>query len=412
MMNTMAKLCLFLSCFVGCEKLLGVEIFPFFMERQDGSVVEGYFSPPDSSSTPIVFAIQGSSCESSQEWHASLSNQLNSLGLGLIVIEKQGISKDGINLFEYNQVDCRQKRLEDCMLCLANMHAIIPGWDGKLIFWGESEGGMLAANLAAQTPAAAAVLLFGVGGGMKPREEVKWMIYHRLERLGKQQEEIDQYMTILEEQMDLMLLDPTPNSQFLGKTYKWWASFLLEEEAALPLTQLSLPVCLIHGVEDSQIPVLSADLAAQVLAKSNALTYLRLEGYGHDLGGLEIQVAACKWLGSVLFGQGPLNEALVSLNVPLKLCSEGTESDVFNFVFNRGRDNGGGDGQGRGEVHGSVKTDKDSSGNENLKGDVGISYKSENGWQFEGNAGGSVNKDKNGNVSGEVHAEARASKGF
>jgi len=35
-------------------------------------------------------------------------------------------------------------------------------------------------------------------------------------------------------------------------------------------------------VEDSQIPIVSADLAAEDLAKTNALTYLRLEGYGHD----------------------------------------------------------------------------------------------------------------------------------
>ena len=42
---------------------------------------------------------------------------------------------------------------------------------------------------------------------MKPREEVKWVIRHRLEEQKALQSEIDAYMSFLDEQMDAMMLD-------------------------------------------------------------------------------------------------------------------------------------------------------------------------------------------------------------
>jgi hypothetical protein len=33
------------------------EIYPFFLERQDGTVLEGYFSPPSTNEAQIIFAV-------------------------------------------------------------------------------------------------------------------------------------------------------------------------------------------------------------------------------------------------------------------------------------------------------------------------------------------------------------------
>ncbi len=211
MMKNLVKLCLMFCCIFGFEKIQATEMHPFFLLRQDGTALEGYFLPSSTPSSPIVFAIQGSFCESAHSWHADLCEQMSSLGLGLIVLEKQGISRDTVNLLEYNQTNCLQNRLEDYVLCLKNVHLISPGWDGKIVFWGESEGGMLAAALAGQTPQTAAVLLFGAGGGMSPREEVKWTIRYRLEAQGASQNEIEQYMIFLDEQMDATIFDPSPD---------------------------------------------------------------------------------------------------------------------------------------------------------------------------------------------------------
>jgi predicted alpha/beta hydrolase len=404
MSKNITKFFMTLTGIFGLTQVFATEIYPFYLERQDGTVLEGYFSPPNTTGAPIIFAIQGSSCESTLRWHKNLSDQASALGLGVIVLEKQGISKDSIDLFAYSQTNCLQRRQEDYVLCLENTNLICPGWEGKPIFWGESEGGMLAAALAGQTPQTAAVLLFATGGGMRPREEVKWALHHRFEKHGAMQDEINEYMSFLDEQMDAMILDPTSERQFLGNTYKWWASFLSAEEAAVRLNQQSLPICLVHGVEDYQIPVFSADLAAESLEKTNALNYLRLEGYGHDLDTADVQDAACRWLASVLFGQEHANgtfiaQADLSASASLK---EEVQADMSDYVFSRGK----------GEASAGVEGGKDSRGNDYVSGDVGVSKDFDNGVSVDVSVGGSASRDRDGNVQGEVHGRADVSIGF
>lgn len=403
MIKNIAKFCAMLVYVFGIEKACATEIYPFFLQRQDGTVLEGYFSPPSTSSSPIIFAIQGSSCESALTWYVDLCDQISSLGVGVIALEKQGVSKDEINLFEYNQANCFQNRLEDYVFCFENMNLICPKWEGKPIFWGESEGGALAANLASQIPQTAAALLFATGGGMKPREEVKWALQHRLEKYGALQDEIDQYMVFLDEQMDAMILDPTSDHQFLGNTYKWWASLLGSDEALMPLNQSPLPIYLVHGVEDCQIPVHSADLAAELLEEANALTYLRLERYGHDLDTANIRSAACQWLSSILFKQESLNSNLIASIPETSTSSLGDwKTDISHYVLSRGK----------GEVSAEAKGGKDTDGNEYASGGIGVSKEFDNGVKVEGRVEGSAQKDSGGNFKGEVKGEVRASREF
>ncbi len=321
----------------------------------------------------------------------------------MIAIEKQGISREDINFLEYQQTNCLQKRLEDSMFCLENMHLICPEWEGKMIFWGESEGGMIAANLAAQTPQTAAVLLFATGGGLKPREEIKSSLRQRLGNHGAVQDEIDQYMIFLEEQMDAMILDPTPDKQFLGNTYKWWASLLVADEASLFLNQNSLPIYLAHGVEDSQIPVLSADLAAKNLKETNPLTYHRLEGYGHDLDTADIHAVACQWLNSILYGIEQFNNDQIVLAVSsVPSSSEDWKTDIAHYAFTLGK----------GEAHAGARVDKDDKGNERASVDVGVTYETDNGTRFDVKAGASGERNSQGNTRGETHVEGSVSQPF
>ena len=403
MIGNIAKFFVVFSCIFGLEIASTTEIYPFFLQRQDGTVLEGYFSPPSTSSAPIIFAIQGSSCESTLKWHKDLSDQASALGLGMIAIEKQGISKESIDFLKYQESNCLQKRLEDSMFCLENMHCICPEWEGKMIFWGESEGGLVAAHLVAQTPKPAAVLLFATGGGLKPREEVKYALKQRLEKHGAVRDEIEQYMVFLEEQMDAMILDPTPYKQFLGNTYKWWASLLDADEASLSLNQNSLPIYLAHGVEDSQIPILSADLAAKNLKEKNTLTYHRLEGYGHDLDTTDIYASAYQWLNSILYGSEQFNNDPIVLAVSsTPPSSEDWKTDIAHYTFNLGR----------GEAHAEARIDRDDKGNERGSVDVGVTYETDSGWELEGSAGASAGRDGRGNTQAEVHAEGRATYPF
>src|SRR3990167_6268393 len=155
-MKNIAKLFVIFFCVIGCDRMYASEIQPFFLQSNNRSVEEfygitGYFLPPATSSSPIIFAIQGSSCESVSRWSETLADLVQSLGLGLIVLEKQGISHDEINLSAYNQNNYMQNRHKDYIFCLENIAELSPDWNGMIVFLGVSEGGMLAANLASHT---------------------------------------------------------------------------------------------------------------------------------------------------------------------------------------------------------------------------------------------------------------------
>ena len=401
-MKNVAKFCLILSCVFGFEKIYSGNTLPFFLLRENGTTLEGYFLPPASSSSPIVFAIQGSSCESSLEWHIKLSEQMGLLGLGLIVLEKQGISKDSIDLFEYNQSNCLENRYQDYLSCLENLYAISPAWKGQLVFLGESEGGMLAANLASQTPETAAILLLATGGGMKPSEESKWTIRHRLEEHGALQDQIDEYMTSLDEQMDIMTLDPSPNKHFLGNTYKWWASLLAKSEALISLSELALPIYLVHGVQDDKIPILSADLASNFLKKTNTLTYVRLEEYGHNLNHSQVYTAACSWLQLTLFKQPIENIVqIASLNSSAPSFSEDWKTDISEYVLSRG-----------GEVSAGASASKDSNGNKTASVDVSVSATTDSGFRFDVKGSGQTSQSQNSRPKTEVKVEGKVTHVF
>lgn len=83
---------------------------------------------------------------------------------------------------------------------------------------------------------------------------------------------------------------------------------------------------------------------------------------------------------------------------------------MSHYVFYRGRDRDS--GEERGEMRGSVRVDRDSRGNESMRGDVSGSFDFGNGLRAEGSAGGSLRKDREGNVSGEMHVEGEVSKKF
>ena len=182
-------------------------------------------------------------------------------------------------------------------------------------------------------------------------------------------------MDFLNKQLDTMMTNPTPDEHFLGNTYKWWASFLDTEEVAAPLNQQSLPICLVHGVDDRQIPVLSADRASENLAKTNALTYLRLEGYGHDLDTADVQDAACRWLNAVLLGQELSDGILMTqANFSISTSLKDTQADMSDYVFRRGKDKDKGEDRGGGgKMHAEVEANRDSKGNERMSADVGAS---------------------------------------
>ena len=390
----MTKLFLTLTGIFGLTQASATESYPFFLEHQDGGVLEGYFCPPSTIDAPIIFAIQSSGCKSALKWSEGLSDHASALGFGVIVIENcKGLLAIS-DLVRSNQMNSLEQRQKDYELCLKSIHSIAPAWEGKFVFWGESEGGVLAANLAVQESKTAAVLLFATDGGMKPREEVSCACQSYLE---------GQTVSIWDEQGN-------NESRVLDSRYLE-APTLGAEQLVMPLSEQSLLVCLIHGVEDNQIPVESVDLMAEALAKTNSLTYLRLEGYGHDLATPDVQVAAFRWLDSVLSQQEILVDSHVQVGADRFLSKE-RQMGSSDYILCRDSEDRESGMQGRGDVSVGAGGEKDSDGNERAWGDVRYSRDFGNGVSVEGSASGSLSKDRDGNIKGEGKVEGRVSIGF
>ncbi len=81
--------------------------------------------------------------------------------------------------------------------------------------------------------------------------------------------------------------NPTPMKSWSGdaNTWKGWASRLDGVEANI-LRDLTVPVLVFHGTEDSSTPVASARLLADRLSAPGGppFEYREIEGMGHGLG--------------------------------------------------------------------------------------------------------------------------------
>lgn len=398
-------------------RLAAVEQSSFSLLRNDGSLLDGYILPPENSSSPIIFAIQGSGSQSSYEWFIELQEQVKPLGLGLVILEKQGVSKDSINQYEYAQTNSLDHRLDDHFLCIQKLQeSICPYWNGEIVLLGESEGGMVAGELAAKIPQVKAIMLFATGGGMSFIDEVKWTLYGKLEQYVISQEEIDNFFSCFDDKMADMINDPSPDKLFLGNTYKWWASCLSSKTILSNLLDVNSKVYLVHGDKDEIVPIQSSDrLAYGLKNKGYPTTYQKLKDYGHELNHPLLMKNAFQWLDSTLNESDQNNcpndeillagEVLNRKNNNVRNSQNDTriwESEIFKHVITRGWT----------EVEGKVSAKRDDEGNRHSAAEVRVSRETDSGWNFNARVEGSLNQDRNGNKSGEVKAEANAEKKF
>lgn len=260
----------------------------FQFTRPDGSTLVGYYSPPYDATKPfpVGLIIHGSQCESISVWHEDFRSLVIDFGAALITIEKQGIySPTEIDLYEYDMTNCLDHRLEDHLLLIQKLReGLIPGWNGRIIMIGGSEGGRIAAALSAQTPEIKATVLFTSGGGLNSVEELQIAFTKYLKSRGESDEEIAETLMFLDHQISEMLTDPTPGKIFLSYTYKWWASHL-SRNVINDLINIDHPIFYAHGTHDTVVPIESAEKVVEIfqeLGKTN-MTYRRVEGYDHDM---------------------------------------------------------------------------------------------------------------------------------
>ena len=164
-------------------------------------------------------------------------------------------------------------------------------WDGRLVIFGGSEGGAVAALAAPSIPETRAVIVWSSGIGLP----VGQMIRSALPPPALA--EVDRVFAEAR-------ANPASTRQWGGASYRWWAD-ALDQVPARALLRTRAPVLLIHGTRDQYAPIAAARAARDLVAaggKAN-FAYREYEGYDHfmvDARGVdhraEVVAEAAAWL--------------------------------------------------------------------------------------------------------------------
>lgn len=274
--------------------------------RPDGTELYSYVSFPPSESYPIALVIQGSEKESVLPLHIQFADAVTEFGAGLVTLEKHGMYPSGyIDTFQYDLTNCPEYRITDHKTYIQSLReGLLPGWNGQLIVVGASEGGAIASSVAAKTAETVAAVFYSTGGGLSVREQLRLATRKYYEKRKTPNFIIKATVAVAENQLDEMMGDPTPYKHFLGYTYKWWEGYAAQiGEIRENIFHLNCPIFYVHGVDDEMIPVESADILVREFNSTGRdnLTYLRLDGYPHDLRQppVDIVVETTNWLRSI-----------------------------------------------------------------------------------------------------------------
>lgn len=281
-----------------CFLLLTLNLFAaseqFSLTREDGSTLYGYLDVPENeTSFPLVVFLDGSYETTVKVNHDSLSSRFLPEQIGVISLEKRGITQEGINKKEFYKYDCFEGRLKDYSLLLSFIkEKNIERHDGRCILLGGSEGGLIVPKLNTDFPdMTTGAVLVGSGGGLPFGEAMKYQSQQTINGLNVAQRfALKIRNAVMPNKMDAffekILKDPYSLVMSGPKTWKWWASYL-RNPSLNELLKIETPIYLIHGKLDSMVPVESADLISSAFDKEGKtnLAYARYDDLGHALSG-------------------------------------------------------------------------------------------------------------------------------
>lgn len=153
----------------------------------------------------------------------------------------------------------------------------------KLLVAGFSEGGVVAAKVAAQNRQVSHVASFAGGG---PTQLFDMLEAARSGRLCGQSlpgTAASRVADVLAKWTEIQLAPAAMDQFWCGHSYRRWHSYI-RESLLENLLLSSSKIFLVHGTEDDSSPVAGFDMVvATLLSKHRDLVFKRLEGASHDL---------------------------------------------------------------------------------------------------------------------------------
>ncbi|HYD01335.1 MAG TPA: alpha/beta hydrolase [Phycisphaerales bacterium] len=220
------------------------------------------------------------------------------MGLDVLMVERRGVTERGlVSPDDAARFATKQTRVADT-LALIRDDLSRRAKAGSVILCGASEGGDVAAAVAAREPRLTHLVLLGSGGGMTQADELLSTWQHLPPQLGIRSRS----------DLEAVLADIRANAQadkrWYGHPYRRWATYAFDRPLD-DLLKVNAPILLIHGDADTSVPVASARSVRDAFAaagKAN-LTYREYAGADHRFeraGGASVfprvEVDLVEWL--------------------------------------------------------------------------------------------------------------------
>ncbi len=263
----------------------------------DAADIVYYLSKPPVNNYPIAVLCGGSSHKdaifSIMLFHRYLLQEFKDLGIAVLTVEQWGVDGNIIDADAFMEHYTRSQRLKDHQSVIEYLKSNPPaGWNGKLIFFGVSEGGPLVTSLTTEYSNITSATINWVGAGdwswrdelwefiVMMRKDAPWWIklWDLMPRwvpfafdLPKTRSEYDLIM-------DATLEDPCVEKEFMGMTYRYHADAL-----TYPLPEydnIRTPFLVVAGVRDSIIQSCDAFIE-KARAVSVPITYMRISDMDH-----------------------------------------------------------------------------------------------------------------------------------
>ncbi|HZW06505.1 MAG TPA: alpha/beta hydrolase [Phycisphaerales bacterium] len=223
----------------------------------------------------VVYYVQGSDDASALNATERLAAAA-AMGLDVLMIERRGVTDRGLTApADAEQFATKQTRVGDTLTLIRDdLARRAPG--GPIILCGASEGGDVAAAVAAREPRLTHLVLLGSGGGMTQAEELL-STWQQLPPQLNIRSQADLHAVFAD-----IRANPQADKRWYGHPYRRWATYAFDRPLD-DLLKVTAPILLIHGDADASVPVASARAVRDAFAAAGRtnLTYREYAGADH-----------------------------------------------------------------------------------------------------------------------------------
>ena len=270
----------------------------FTIEREGSDVpLVYYFEQPQKEDYPILMLCGGSNMKgdvvSVFRIYEEFKERIHAFQEGYLAVEKWGVDGNSINEKEFWEHYSWSQRLKDHLQVIRHLQANPPqGWNGKFVFIGGSEGGILVTDLTMLCEDTLATINW-VGAADESWDDEVWQffehwknssiwmrLYSALPKWLPFSLDFPQTREEFDEVLQEIRNNPTPEKWLGGLTYFYFADAL--QRQPVDYAKIRSPFLVVEGTEDSALR--SCDLFVQkATAAGVPITYFRVEGMGHEI---------------------------------------------------------------------------------------------------------------------------------